>query len=102
MKPSVFGLPMISLIFAISLVVVVLKIIVLISKYQLTRRVMTPLGAASLVIMYLSQPINLTLRSWGGPDFLIVLLSVCIPYLIFQFLQLHWIPRLIFLGINRK
>ncbi len=101
MKSSLFGLPIVSLIFAISLVLIVLKVVIFISKYRLIGKMMASLGSASLIIMYLSQPINITLRSRDWPDFFILILSVALPYLIFHFINLHWMPRFVLLGIKK-
>ncbi|MDO9047309.1 MAG: acyltransferase family protein [Methylobacter sp.] len=102
MKPSLFGLPVVSIVFAVSLVVVVLKAIIFISNVKYIGEIMASIGSASLVIMYLSQPINLTLRDRHWPDFFIVLLSIILPYLFYSFIKLNWISRLLLLGISNK
>jgi fucose 4-O-acetylase-like acetyltransferase len=85
MKHSNYGPPILGVSLALSLSLVTIELVRLIPASSLPARVLSSLGEASLVIMFLHQAFHLSFQALGvKSDFLLLAVSVALPYLLYQ------------------
>lgn len=99
MKYAKYGIPIITLISSLILILSVKFISVKLSNYKLSFRVLSEIGKASMVIMYLHQPIQILIHSKFSTDQTIRFLTVTIlSYIFYLVLAQLKFGRALFLG----
>lgn len=100
MKNKVYGLPIINLITATAGIIIVQTIAKTIAKAKLFDRVICEIGAASMIIIYLHQPIQITLQKvpFFNENTMRLIAALLIPYLIYRVISNFSVTRKFLLG----
>ncbi|MCX6147778.1 MAG: hypothetical protein NTW25_11125, partial [Candidatus Kapabacteria bacterium] len=102
MKRSYYGIPFITIISSLSLILLIKMISLKISKFYKISQILIKIGKSSLVIMYLHQPIQILIQTKVTTNLTIrFLFSLLISYLIYLLLSQYIITRALFLGSNK-
>jgi polysaccharide biosynthesis protein PslL len=102
MKGSGYGIPLVTPIFSMALIISLIGLSKLIAQYLgLLQKGLAYLGAASMVIMYLHQPIQLTLKKLGTESEVRFLLASLIPVAIYFVIKERTLTRAFLLGSPR-
>ena len=102
-KYSILGMPVISLLLSISLSIIIFIFSQRIRNLGVITKCFSMLGVMSMTIMYLHQPLQITLRHGLGVTHLALLLSITISGCCFihLFLERFYIGRVFFLGLKK-
>ncbi len=100
MKYRTYGIPIVNLVIAISGIIIIINLAQILNKIQFIDRVTRQIGIASMVIMYLHQPIQLGLEKSQFLDKGIIRLiaSLFIPYIVYKVMVNFSVTRKYFLG----
>lgn len=100
LKMAVYGFPVLSFAAAIAIILLLLRLSKWIAeKHQGLSATLCALGKASLVIMFLHQPVQILLRQYLTESYFVrTVLAVAIPYLFYLLLKANTIGRAFFLG----
>lgn len=100
MKSSSYGLPIFNLFIAVSGIIIAQYLAKLVSRFKFIDNVTSHLGAASMAILYLHQPIQLGLQKISilDEDIIRLIASLFIPYIIYKIFINFSITRKYFLG----
>jgi len=99
MKNAYYGIPIITLISSIILVLNIKLISEKLSKFKISNRILSEIGKASMVIMYLHQPIQILTKSYLSDNYTIrFLTATIISYTIYLILAKFKFGRALFLG----
>lgn len=100
MKYSSYGIPFLSFFVALSGIVVLKELSEILVKNKTLASVFTYIGSASMVIMYLHQFIQLSLRNYDATNsyFLRVTLAIAISLLVYAMIQKFSVLRALLLG----
>lgn len=99
MKGSGYGIPLMTPIFSMALIISLIGLSKLIAQYVgILQKGLAYLGTASMVIMYLHQPIQLTLRKLGTESEIRFLLASLIPVAIYFVIKERTLTRAFLLG----
>ncbi|PWH82387.1 hypothetical protein DIS18_09035 [Algibacter marinivivus] len=99
MKYAMYGIPGLTFISSVFLIFVIIAISKIISRLHFLKNFFSEIGKASMVIMYLHQPIQLSLRNnFGLSRVVLLVISITISYLIYLFFLRFILTRAIFLG----
>lgn len=102
MKGSGYGIPLITPIFSIALILSLMGLSKLIAQYLgMLQKGLAYLGTASMVIMYLHQPIQLTLKKLGTESEIRFSLALLIPVAIYFLIKERTLTRAFLLGSSR-
>lgn len=102
MKNAKYGIPIITLLSSLILILNIKFISVKISNYKFSYRVLSEIGKASMVIMYLHQPIQILTKSNFSTDCTIRFLAATIlSYLIYLVLSKFKFGKAFFLGSHK-
>lgn len=102
MKGSGYGVPLITPIFSVALIISLIGLSKLIVQYLgMLQRGLAYLGAASMIIMYLHQPIQLTLKKLGTESEIRFLLASLIPVAVYFLIKERTLTRAFLLGSPR-
>jgi len=103
MKGANYGLPLASLIAALAFIIVLVRLSKALSLIPLLSPVLGYIGSGSMVIMYLHQPIQASLRDSFGVDSELIRFGFALvfPIILFFFLKRVSALRGIFLGSER-
>ncbi|MBW4513897.1 MAG: acyltransferase family protein [Timaviella obliquedivisa GSE-PSE-MK23-08B] len=99
MKGSGYGIPLITPLFSIAVIIILIGLSKLIAQYLgMLQKGLSYLGAASMVIMYLHQPIQLTLKKLETASEIRFLLASLIPVAIYFLIKERTLTRAFLLG----
>lgn len=99
MKVSYYGIPIISLISCLSFIYILLAVSKIFQKYRIIANSFSQLGEASMVIMYLHQPVQLLIGSFFTQNVYMRLLgAIIIPLTFYNIFKLFKLTRAFFLG----
>ena len=102
MKDAVYGIPFITLISSIVLTLNIKFISTKLSNYRIPHKVFSELGKASMIIMFLHQPIQMTIQSGYTTNELIRFsIATVLSYLIYLVLTKFKFGRAFLLGSKR-
>jgi fucose 4-O-acetylase-like acetyltransferase len=95
-KSSIYGIPIITFLSSISLILVIVAVS---KKIGFFSAVFIELGKASLVIMYLHQPIQILTKMYITDDVYIrILLALGLSYMFYLFAKKYSLTRALFIG----
>jgi fucose 4-O-acetylase-like acetyltransferase len=99
MKAAGYGIPLVTPIFSIALIICLIGLSKLIAQYLgILQKGLAYLGAASMMIMYLHQPIQLTLKKLGTGSEMRFLLASLVPVAIYFVIKERAVTRALLLG----
>ncbi|WP_414621273.1 acyltransferase family protein [Calothrix sp. CCY 0018] len=100
MKSSSYGIPIINLLVAFSGIIIVQYLAKIVNKIKFINSISRQLGTASMVIMYLHQPIQLGLQkiSFLNEGIIRLIAGLFIPYIIYKVIINFSMTRKYFLG----
>ena len=100
MRNKNYGVPKINFVTAIAGIVIVQTIAKTITKTKLFDKVICEIGAASMIIIYLHQPIQITLQKvpFFNESTMRLIAALLIPYLIYKVISHFSVTRKFFLG----
>jgi polysaccharide biosynthesis protein PslL len=102
MKGSSYGIPILTPVLAIGLIVTLIGLSQLIAqRVKFLSNGLTYLGSASMLIMYLHQPIQLTLKKFGLSSEIRLMAATFIPLVIYVLVKERSVIRALFLGSPR-
>lgn len=101
MKNTAYGIPFISLLIALAGIFISNHLAVILSRNSFTRSLLSEIGSASMLIMYLHQPIQITMKDYSifSNQIIRVTCELLIPYIIYRVFINYSITRRFFLGI---
>ncbi len=100
MKMAAYGFPVLSFMAAIAISLLIFHVSKLIAeKWQGFSRVLSSLGKASLVIMFLHQPVQILLQEHVTENnYVRIVLALAVPYLFYLLFKSNVVCRALFLG----
>lgn len=100
MKTKNYGIPIINLLIAIAFIVIIKSIAKNINKIKIINSITRELGTASMAIMYLHQPIQMSLKrvSFLNEDIIRLIAALLIPYAIYKIILKFSFTRKFLLG----
>lgn len=99
MKYSYYGVPFVSFIAAMSMILLAVFIARNLAYVPFLNKLLVHLGSASMVIMYLHQPILFSMRGFDIQNFpLMFICAVVFPFIAYTLLSKHYFTNAIFLG----
>lgn len=100
MKNQIYGVPIINVVTAIAGIIIVQTVAKTIIKTKFFDRVICEIGGASMIIIYLHQPIQITLQKvpFFNESTMRLIASLLIPYLIYKVIRNFSVTRKFFLG----
>lgn len=99
MKSSFYGYPIITFVSSIIMILIVVKISKYLSNFETSKKLFANLGKASLVIMYLHQPIQIMFSKHVSESFMLRLsVSLLISQLIYLLFKRYQFTRRFLLG----
>jgi fucose 4-O-acetylase-like acetyltransferase len=100
MKNGIYGVPILSIVFAISWICVLIAVARFSSRIGLLSVPLKQLGIASMTIMFMHQAIQICLQTKLGvqSDSLRFLAAVTLPCILFRALEMNAYTRILFLG----
>ncbi|MEO1377981.1 MAG: hypothetical protein AAFW70_27630, partial [Cyanobacteria bacterium J06635_10] len=100
MKHKSYGIPIINLFIAVSGIIIVQQMAQIANKINFIDRVTRELGAASMAIMYLHQPIQIGLKevSFFSEGIIRIIAGLLIPYIIYKIIINFSLTRKFLLG----
>ncbi|MEM6399060.1 MAG: acyltransferase family protein [Cyanobacteria bacterium P01_D01_bin.116] len=100
MKYKIYGVPIINFVTAISGIVVVQQIAKIITKTKFFYRFICEIGTASMIIIYLHQPIQIILKKvpFFNESTIRLIAALLIPYLIYKVIRNFSVTRKFLLG----
>ncbi|NJR40552.1 MAG: acyltransferase family protein [Leptolyngbyaceae cyanobacterium CSU_1_4] len=102
MKASGYGIPVVTLIFSMAVIICLIGLSQWIAQYLgMLQKGLAYLGTASMVIMYLHQPIQLTLKKLGTDGEIRFLLASLIPIALYFLIKERTLTRAFLLGSPR-
>ena len=102
MKAVNYGVPLISVILAVSCIFIVQELSKTVCSVEILKNIFSKLGVASMVIMYMHWPIQASLQNYPflSNPFTRILLSLALSYLFYKLLNMFSITQSLFLGIQ--
>ena len=100
MKHKSYGLPIINLFIAASGILIIQKMAIVMSKIKIIDAITREIGAASIAIMYLHQPIQISFKqiSFLNEGIVRLIAGLLIPYIIYKIIINFPLTRKYFLG----
>ncbi len=100
MKRADYGIPFLSFLAALAIILALVQIAKLIRYWPQLNQSLSTIGSGSLVIMYLHQPLQLTMRNIDllGHEWIRLILSLLISMLCYGFLMKYAVSRVLCLG----
>jgi len=100
MKYSKYGVPVITFICSISFVIILMEVSKILMEYPRIAAPFKKLGIASMAIMYLHQPIQLSLLSITGENvkYVVIIITILCSYTLYLLMKHFAISRAFMLG----
>lgn len=100
MKSNSYGIPILNLLVAVSGIIIVQYLAKIVSRIKYINSIIRQLGAASMAILYLHQPIVLGLQkiSFLNEDTIGLIAGLFIPYILYRVMMNFCITKKYFLG----
>lgn len=100
MKNSYYGIPFVSIALALSLILLTQETANFFCVFYPLKGIFSELGKGSMVIMYLHQAVQMTMRDYLSIDNSLVriMAGIGVPYLFFELFARMSIPRKLLLG----
>jgi len=100
MRRKIYGVPIINFLTAIAGIVIIQQVVNVITKTKFFDKIIREIGAASMIIIYLHQPIQITLKqvSFLNESTVRLIVALLIPYLIYKVIINFSVTRKFLLG----
>ncbi len=101
MKYAIYGIPFVTFICSSIIILAIRRCSKILSKYRFSHYI-GHLGKASLVIMYLHQPLHvLSVEFITESKFIVFVMAITLSYIFYHLLLMNTFTRVIFLGISK-
>ena len=101
MKNAIYGIPFITLFSAIVLVFCSMEISKKLSNFSLSKNLFSQIGKASMVIMYLHQPIQYSIKTLFDLNAtLLLIITILLSYLFYLVFLKFTLTKVLFLGFT--
>jgi fucose 4-O-acetylase-like acetyltransferase len=103
-KNGIYGMPIFSFMISISFIIFIFKTAsVLCNVSNYLTNILTEIGKASLVIMFLHQIIQIYCNIYINENVLLrIILSILVPYIVYYFANKNRLGRILFIGSSKE